>query len=76
MRCKTCDYPLWNLTTRVCPECGTPFLPSQFDITFQLIKLLNALGLVESYNDARPKFDERFGRYAASIAGSTQPGGE
>lgn len=25
MHCKTCDYPLWNTTARICPECGTPF---------------------------------------------------
>jgi hypothetical protein len=31
MRCKTCDYPLWNLTTRHCPECGDGFRPSDFD---------------------------------------------
>jgi hypothetical protein len=31
MRCRVCDYRLWNLTARRCPECGTPFLPSQFD---------------------------------------------
>ncbi|MGI9013199.1 MAG: hypothetical protein ACR2GY_03010 [Phycisphaerales bacterium] len=30
MRCKTCDYPLWNLPTRQCPECGNAFLPSEF----------------------------------------------
>ena len=30
MRCKTCDYRLWNLKSRTCPECGTPFLPSEF----------------------------------------------
>ena len=30
MRCKQCEYRLWNLTSRVCPECGTPFLPSEF----------------------------------------------
>jgi hypothetical protein len=30
MRCKECDYPLWNLATRTCPECGTVFLPSQY----------------------------------------------
>ena len=23
MRCRECDYPLWNLTARACPECGT-----------------------------------------------------
>lgn len=31
MRCKQCDYRLWNLTARRCPECGTPFLPSEFE---------------------------------------------
>ena len=31
MHCRFCDYPLWNLTTRTCPECGTPFLPSQVE---------------------------------------------
>ncbi len=25
MRCRTCDYALWNLRARVCPECGSPF---------------------------------------------------
>ncbi len=33
MRCKTCDYRLWNLTSRQCPECGAAFLPSEFDFT-------------------------------------------
>lgn len=31
MRCKTCDYPLWNLKSRSCPECGTAFRPSEFE---------------------------------------------
>jgi hypothetical protein len=31
MRCKKCDYRLWNLTERRCPECGTPFRPSEFE---------------------------------------------
>lgn len=31
MRCRTCDYPLWNLPSRQCPECGTPFLPSTYE---------------------------------------------
>ena len=33
MRCQTCDYRLWNLPSRVCPECGTPFKPSEFEFT-------------------------------------------
>jgi hypothetical protein len=31
MRCRTCDYPLWNLKTRQCPECGSPFLPGDYE---------------------------------------------
>ena len=31
MRCKDCDYPLWNLTSRQCPECGVSFRPSEFE---------------------------------------------
>src|SRR5262245_20410546 len=31
MHCKQCNYPLWNLTARTCPECGAPFNPSDFE---------------------------------------------
>ncbi|MHC4946718.1 MAG: hypothetical protein ACYTG1_00440 [Planctomycetota bacterium] len=31
MRCRTCDYPLWNTTSRTCPECGNAFRPGDFD---------------------------------------------
>ena len=31
MRCKTCDYQLWNLRSRQCPECGTAFRVSDYD---------------------------------------------
>ena len=31
MKCKTCQYPLWNIRARVCPECGSGFKPSDFD---------------------------------------------
>lgn len=31
MRCLQCDYLLWNLEARTCPECGTDFAPSQYD---------------------------------------------
>ncbi len=31
MRCRNCDYPLWNLKTRNCPECGVTFQPSEFE---------------------------------------------
>lgn len=30
MRCRTCDYPLWTVTGRSCPECGASFRPSEF----------------------------------------------
>ena len=30
MRCRECDYPLWNIAPGPCPECGTPFVPSDF----------------------------------------------
>jgi len=30
MNCRTCEYPLWNLKSRACPECNAPFAPSQF----------------------------------------------
>lgn len=31
MHCQSCDYPLWNLRTRTCPECGATFRPSEID---------------------------------------------
>ncbi len=31
MKCKQCEYPLWNIRGRNCPECGEAFLPSEFD---------------------------------------------
>lgn len=30
MRCRTCDYSLWTVTGRTCPECGSGFLPSDY----------------------------------------------
>jgi hypothetical protein len=30
MNCRTCNYPLWNIRDRRCPECGTEFRPSDF----------------------------------------------
>ncbi len=32
MRCKNCDYRLWNLTSRRCPECGVAFKPGDFEL--------------------------------------------
>ena len=31
MRCRQCEYRLWNLTSRTCPECGAGFRPSDYD---------------------------------------------
>ena len=31
MYCRNCDYPLWNIPGRQCPECGDPFLPSAYE---------------------------------------------
>ncbi len=30
MRCEKCNYLLWNLASRSCPECGEPFRPSSY----------------------------------------------
>jgi hypothetical protein len=30
MKCKNCDYALWNLTEPRCPECGTGFDVQQY----------------------------------------------
>ena len=38
MHCTNCDYPLWNLKARQCPECGTPFLPSQFEFVANTVQ--------------------------------------
>lgn len=38
MRCKTCDYRLWNLVARRCPECGTPFRPSEFEFVHDSVQ--------------------------------------
>ncbi len=38
MRCKGCQYPLWKLSARACPECGAPFTPSDFDFRPETVK--------------------------------------
>ncbi|MBC24533.1 MAG: hypothetical protein CMJ32_11560, partial [Phycisphaerae bacterium] len=38
MRCRQCEYPLWNLSARQCPECGTPFAPSEYEFMLNSIK--------------------------------------
>ena len=31
MNCRNCDYPLWNITARACPECGSEFKPGEYE---------------------------------------------
>lgn len=31
MRCRRCNYALWNIEARACPECGEPWRPGDFD---------------------------------------------
>ncbi len=38
MQCKKCEYPLWNLRARQCPECGEPFLPSQQEFVINSVR--------------------------------------
>ena len=38
MRCKSCGYSLWNIKARQCPECGTPFRPSEHEFAPQKIQ--------------------------------------
>ena len=38
MNCRNCDYELWNLTTRECPECGTAFQPSEYEFVPQSVR--------------------------------------
>lgn len=38
MNCRSCNYPLWNLTVRTCPECGAPFQPSEFEFVVNSIR--------------------------------------
>ncbi|WP_432798147.1 YIP1 family protein [Poriferisphaera sp. WC338] len=40
MNCKECGYRLWNITSRECPECGTPFLPSEFEFAANAVQYL------------------------------------
>lgn len=38
MRCKSCDYPLWNLKARQCPECGTAFRPDDHEFVINSVR--------------------------------------
>lgn len=38
MRCKGCDYPLWDIAARACPECGLPFRPSEYEFAVNSVR--------------------------------------
>lgn len=38
MKCKTCEYPLWQMKPGACPECGTHFKPSEFEFVTNSVK--------------------------------------
>jgi len=38
MQCKKCEYRLWNLPSRACPECGTSFRPSDYEFVINSIQ--------------------------------------
>ncbi len=40
MRCRQCNYRLWNLASRQCPECGKPFRPSEYEFTPNSVQFL------------------------------------
>lgn len=54
MRCKECDYPLWNLRSRECPECGRAFAPSDYDFVADSVRFCCA-SCGQSYYGTGPK---------------------
>lgn len=38
MQCRKCEYLLWNLKARQCPECGEPFTPSQYEFVINSVR--------------------------------------
>jgi hypothetical protein len=38
MLCKSCQYPLWKLAARACPECGASFKPSEYDFRPETVR--------------------------------------
>lgn len=38
MRCKGCDYPLWDIAARACPECGLAFRPSDYEFAVNSVR--------------------------------------
>jgi predicted RNA-binding Zn-ribbon protein involved in translation (DUF1610 family) len=40
VNCRTCQYALWNLRARECPECGAPFAPRDFEFVPNTVHFL------------------------------------
>ncbi|HRQ75390.1 MAG TPA: Yip1 family protein [Phycisphaerales bacterium] len=40
MRCTQCDYALWNLPARNCPECGKAFAPSEYEFVPNAVQFI------------------------------------
>lgn len=40
MHCKRCDYPLWDMATRVCPECGLGFSPVDYEFVVNSVRFM------------------------------------
>lgn len=40
MRCKGCEYPLWDLKARVCPECGLGFSPVDYEFVINSVRFM------------------------------------
>lgn len=38
MQCKTCQYALWQIKPGPCPECGSPFKPSDFEFVGNAVR--------------------------------------
>ncbi len=37
MRCRTCEYSLWGIRERLCPECGSAFAPSEYEFRLRAV---------------------------------------
>jgi len=40
VHCKRCDYPLWDLAARVCPECGLGFSPTEYEFVVNSVRFM------------------------------------
>jgi len=40
VHCKRCDYPLWDMAGRVCPECGEPFSPLDYEFVVNSVRFM------------------------------------